>query len=87
MLDRLNRLFLRSLRALRDLRRAGVVTINAAQVNIAQQQVMTEAIRVTEVEKQAQIKVQQAEIQRRLRAGEKLKREQDGQGEQAGDEQ
>jgi hypothetical protein len=28
----------------------------------------------------------QAEIQRRLRAGEKLKREQDGQGEQAGDE-
>src|SRR5438874_1315366 len=35
------------------------------QSNIAQQQVVTEAIRVTEVEKQAQIKVQQAEIQRR----------------------
>lgn len=35
------------------------------QSNIAQQQVVTEAVRVTEVEKQAQIKVQQAEIQRR----------------------
>src|SRR6266516_3764816 len=35
------------------------------QSNIAQQQVVTEAIRVTEVEKNAQIKVQQAEIQRR----------------------
>jgi flotillin len=35
------------------------------QSNVAQQQVVTEAVRVTEVEKQAQIKVQQAEIQRR----------------------
>jgi flotillin len=35
------------------------------QANIAQQQVVTEAVKVTEVEKQAQIKVQQAEIQRR----------------------
>jgi len=35
------------------------------QSNISQQQVVTEAIRVTEVEKNAQIKVQQAEIQRR----------------------
>src|SRR5437667_5917696 len=35
------------------------------QSNVAQQQVVTEAIKVTEVEKQAQIKVQQAEIQRR----------------------
>jgi flotillin len=35
------------------------------QANIIQQQVATEAIKVTEVEKQAQIKVQQAEIQRR----------------------
>jgi flotillin len=35
------------------------------QSNVAQQQVVTEAIRVTEVEKNAQIKVQQAEIQRR----------------------
>jgi flotillin len=35
------------------------------QANITQQQVVTEAIRVTEVEKGAQIKVQQAEIQRR----------------------
>lgn len=35
------------------------------QSNIAQQQVVTEAIRVTEVEKNAQIKVQHAEIQRR----------------------
>lgn len=35
------------------------------QANIAQQQVATEAIRITEVERQAQIKVQQAEIQRR----------------------
>src|SRR5947209_3384655 len=35
------------------------------QSNVAQQQVVTEAIRVTEVEKQGQIKVQQAEIQRR----------------------
>jgi flotillin len=35
------------------------------QANITQQQVVTEAIRVTEIEKQAQIKVQQAEIQRR----------------------
>lgn len=35
------------------------------QANISQQQVVTEAIRVTESEKHAQIKVQQAEIQRR----------------------
>src|SRR6266571_578038 len=35
------------------------------QSNISQQEVVTEAIRVTEVEKNAQIKVQQAEIQRR----------------------
>ncbi len=35
------------------------------QANITQQQVVTEAVKVTEVEKQAQIKVQQAEIQRR----------------------
>lgn len=35
------------------------------QANMSQQQVVTEAIRVTEVEKNAQIKVQQAEIQRR----------------------
>ncbi len=35
------------------------------QANISQQQVVTEAIKVTEVEKNAQIKVQQAEIQRR----------------------
>lgn len=35
------------------------------QSNVSQQQVVTEAIRVTEVEKNAQIKVQQAEIQRR----------------------
>jgi flotillin len=35
------------------------------QANITQQQVITEAVRVTEVEKNAQIKVQQAEIQRR----------------------
>ncbi|MBO0791420.1 MAG: flotillin family protein [Ktedonobacteraceae bacterium] len=35
------------------------------QSNITQQQVVTEAIKVTEVEKQAQVKVQQAEIQRR----------------------
>ncbi|HVB73522.1 MAG TPA: SPFH domain-containing protein [Ktedonobacteraceae bacterium] len=35
------------------------------QANMMQQQVVTEAVRVTEVEKQAQIKVQQAEIQRR----------------------
>jgi flotillin len=35
------------------------------QSNITQQQVITEAVRVTEVEKNAQIKVQQAEIQRR----------------------
>src|SRR6266581_2922243 len=35
------------------------------QANMMQQQVVTEAIRVTEVEKNAQIKVQQAEIQRR----------------------
>ena len=35
------------------------------QANITQQQVVTEAVRVTEVEKNAQIKVQQAEIQRR----------------------
>ncbi len=35
------------------------------QANLMQQQVVTEAVRVTEVEKQAQIKVQQAEIQRR----------------------
>ena len=35
------------------------------QSNMTQQQVVAEAVRVTEVEKQAQIKVQQAEIQRR----------------------
>jgi flotillin len=35
------------------------------QSNITQQQVVTEAVRVTEAEKNAQIKVQQAEIQRR----------------------
>jgi len=35
------------------------------QANLMQQQVVTEAVKVTEVEKQAQIKVQQAEIQRR----------------------
>jgi flotillin len=35
------------------------------QANITQQQVIAEAVKVTEVEKQAQIKVQQAEIQRR----------------------
>ncbi len=33
------------------------------QANVTQQQVVTEAVRVTEVEKNAQIKVQQAEIQ------------------------
>jgi flotillin len=35
------------------------------QANIMQQQVVTEAVRVTEVERLAQIKVQEAEIQRR----------------------
>ncbi len=35
------------------------------QANVIQQQVIAEAVRVTEVEKSAQIKVQQAEIQRR----------------------
>ncbi|HZO73267.1 MAG TPA: SPFH domain-containing protein [Ktedonobacteraceae bacterium] len=35
------------------------------QANVTQQQVVEEAVRVTEVEKNAQIKVQQAEIQRR----------------------
>src|SRR5712692_8587409 len=35
------------------------------QANVTQQQVITEAVRVTEVEKNAQIKVQQAEIERR----------------------
>jgi flotillin len=35
------------------------------QANVTQQQVIEEAVRVTEVEKNAQIKVQQAEIQRR----------------------
>src|SRR6266581_3866503 len=35
------------------------------QSNVAQQQVVTESVKVTEVEKNAQIKVQQAEIQRR----------------------
>jgi flotillin len=35
------------------------------QSNMTQQQVIAEAVRITEVEKQAQIKVQQAEIQRR----------------------
>ncbi len=35
------------------------------QSNVTQQQVVAEAVRVTEVEKNAQIKVQQAEIQRR----------------------
>lgn len=35
------------------------------QANVTQQQVVVEAVKVTEIEKQAQIKVQQAEIQRR----------------------
>src|SRR6266513_4297092 len=35
------------------------------QANLMQQQVVTESVKVTEVEKSAQIKVQQAEIQRR----------------------
>jgi flotillin len=35
------------------------------QANVTQQQVIAEAVRITEVEKNAQIKVQQAEIQRR----------------------
>ncbi|HEY4035326.1 MAG TPA: SPFH domain-containing protein [Ktedonobacteraceae bacterium] len=35
------------------------------QANVTQQQVVTEAVRVTEAEKNAQIKVQQAEIERR----------------------
>src|SRR6266446_4098821 len=35
------------------------------QANLMQQQVVTDAVKVTEVEKNAQIKVQQAEIQRR----------------------
>jgi flotillin len=35
------------------------------QANVTQQQVVAEAVKVTEVEKSAQIKVQQAEIQRR----------------------
>ncbi|GAC1378457.1 MAG: flotillin family protein [Ktedonobacteraceae bacterium] len=35
------------------------------QANVTQQQVVTEAVRVTEVEKNAQIKVQEAEIKRR----------------------
>src|SRR6266702_3571873 len=35
------------------------------QANLMQQQVVTESVKVTEVEKNAQIKVQQAEIQRR----------------------
>src|SRR5881227_755306 len=35
------------------------------QANVVQQQVVAEAVRVTEVEKQAQIKVQEAEIKRR----------------------
>src|SRR5579875_2269896 len=35
------------------------------QANMMQQQVVTEAVKVTEVEKQAQIKVQEAEIKRR----------------------
>src|SRR5215467_93121 len=35
------------------------------QANLMQQQVVTEAVKVTEVEKNAQVKVQQAEIQRR----------------------
>jgi flotillin len=35
------------------------------QANVTQQQVIAESVRVTEVEKNAQIKVQQAEIQRR----------------------
>src|SRR5436309_4471729 len=35
------------------------------QANMMQQQVVTEAVKVTEVEKSAQVKVQQAEIQRR----------------------
>src|SRR5579884_3955646 len=37
----------------------------AFDADVTQQQVVAEAVRVTEVEKQAQIKVQQAEIQRR----------------------
>jgi hypothetical protein len=41
MVDRFNRIFLRSLRALRDLRRCPppVVVQNAGQVNVGQQQV------------------------------------------------
>jgi hypothetical protein len=41
MLDRFNRMFLRTLRALRDLRRynAPVIVQNAAQVNVGAQQV------------------------------------------------
>ncbi len=35
------------------------------QANVTQQQVIAESVKVTEIEKQAQIKVQQAEIQRR----------------------
>ncbi len=35
------------------------------QANVTQQQVVAEAVKVTEVEKQAQVRVQQAEIQRR----------------------
>lgn len=35
------------------------------QSNVTQQQVITEAVKVTEVERQAQVRVQQAEIQRR----------------------
>src|SRR5207247_5683795 len=36
-----------------------------SQANVTQQQVIDEAVRVTEVEKNAQIKVQEAEIKRR----------------------
>lgn len=41
MVDRFNRIFLRTLRALRDLRRCGptVVVQNAAQVNVGEQQI------------------------------------------------
>jgi hypothetical protein len=39
MMDRFNRLFLRTLRALRDLRRYPVIVQNAQQVNVADRQV------------------------------------------------
>jgi hypothetical protein len=39
MIERFNRLFVRDLRALRDLRRVAVVVGNAGQVNVAENQV------------------------------------------------